>query len=71
MASRVPQRDAGSETPSGTQCCFCGAGIVPAGSDPVVLTLPVTGGGTQALYAHLKCLRAALHPSVPLGVFED
>ena len=48
------------------QCCFCGLTIVRAAGDPVSLSLEVEDGGVQGLFAHEKCLRAALHPSVPL-----
>ena len=53
------------------QCCFCGETITSTPPDPIVLTLDVEGGGTQDLYAHARCLRSALHPSVPLAVFDD
>jgi hypothetical protein len=52
-------------------CCFCGQTIKGHHADPVLLEIPLTPEGTQALYAHLTCLRRALHPSVPLGVFDD
>jgi hypothetical protein len=53
------------------QCCFCGSSIARVGPDPVALVIPMADGGTQDLRCHLACLREALHPSVPLGVFED
>ncbi len=51
--------------------CFCGGTIDLRGRDPVELLIPLPGGGTQGLYCHLACLQRALHPSVPLGLFED
>lgn len=56
---------------SGVQCCFCALGIEPQGVDPVSLIIPVVDGGAQELWTHVRCLRAALHPSTPLAVFED
>lgn len=52
-------------------CCFCNGSIERKQADPVLLELPLDDGGTQALYAHLACLRAALHPSVPIAIFND
>ncbi len=52
-------------------CCFCGGSIPSSAPTLVVLSLEVPGGGTQGLYAHQKCLRASVHPSVPLGALED
>lgn len=56
---------------NGVQCCFCAAGIEPHGAEPVSLIIPIADGGAQELWAHARCLRAAMHPSVPLAVFED
>ena len=55
----------------GFQCCFCGASIAGAGTDPVALLIPLSDGGTQELRCHLACLQRALHPSVPLAVFTE
>jgi hypothetical protein len=47
------------------QCCFCGLTIADEG--PRRIHLPLEDGGSQELYCHRACLRAALHASVPLG----
>jgi hypothetical protein len=54
---------------SPAQCCFCGAKIESAGA--VSLIIPLEDGGSQQLWAHATCLRASLHESVPLAIFED
>ena len=56
---------------SGWIRCFCNQRIEEHRADPVVLQIPLTPEGTQTFYAHSTCLRGALHPSVPLGVFHD
>ena len=53
------------------QCCFWSKSIENAARDPVGIVIPLEGGGTQELFCHLACLRRVLHPSVPLGIFED
>lgn len=55
---------------NGVQCCFCAAGIEPRGADPVSLIIPIADGGVQELWAHARCLRAAMHPSTPLPVCD-
>jgi hypothetical protein len=56
---------------AGWMCCFCNESIQQRQADPVFLDIPLEDEGTPTLAAHLACLRGALHPSVPLGVFED
>jgi hypothetical protein len=56
---------------AGVQCCFCAEGIEPRGADPVSVIIPAADRGNQELWAHVRCLRAAVHPSTPLAVFDD
>jgi hypothetical protein len=53
-----------------SECCFCGEVIAPVRPDPVVLSLQVEDGGTQALPVHLRCLQRALRPGFPLAPFN-
>ena len=54
------------------QCCFCTLQIESTTVDPVRLTISAaTDSGEQELFAHQKCLRKAVHPSVPLLVDDD
>jgi hypothetical protein len=55
---------------SGVQCCFCGATIAPVSPDPVRLEVRGENGETQELYCHAAHLKRALHPSVPLYIWE-
>lgn len=56
--------------PSGVQCCFCGAAIALVPPDPVRLEVAGKDGETQELYCHAEHLKRALHPSVPLYLWE-
>jgi hypothetical protein len=48
-------------------CAFCTQTVTPVGDDPLeVFVRGALTDGEQGLYAHAECLRAAVHPSVPL-----
>jgi hypothetical protein len=49
------------------QCCFCGE-MIRSPDAPRQLTLQLEDSGEQSFYAHEKCLRRALHHSVPLAI---
>ena len=51
------------------QCCMCGNTILPNATDPLTLTV-TDGDETQELWCHARCLRRAVHESVPL-LFDD
>jgi hypothetical protein len=54
-------------------CCFCGKSL-PIGQAVLLVAYPRHGEDeTQNLYSHKACLRARLHPSVPVhpDLFED
>ncbi len=53
------------------QCCFCGNAIVPMQPDPVRLTLCLDSEGQQDLFCHHRCLHRAMHPSVPLLLYDE
>ena len=55
----------------GFQCCFCGATVAQAGPAPVVLVISLSDGALQELRCHRARLQRVIHPSVPLGVFDD
>ena len=60
----------GGTSMSAFQCCFCGKPIDPRFPDPVVLTIALPDGAEQRLYCHWEHLREAVHPSVPLYIWE-
>jgi hypothetical protein len=49
-------------------CCFCGEGIPETRYEPVEINLSLGPESSQQLYAHLACLRRALHPNAILGI---
>ena len=53
-------------------CCFCGKAIPNEGHEPIqIWARGQQDGGDQGLWAHLECFKAALHPSIPIGVALD
>jgi hypothetical protein len=52
------------------QCCFCGNSIINT-SEPVHIEIELDNGARQGLTSHKKCLIKALHPSVPITIYED
>jgi hypothetical protein len=53
------------------QCCFYGNLITSTSSEPVYIEIKLDHDARQGLTAHKKCLIKALHPSVPLTIYED
>lgn len=53
------------------QCCFCGLTILEKRPDPVSLTVRLEDDAEQGLFCHWSCLKAAVHQSVPLYVWEN
>lgn len=52
-------------------CCFCGE-YAPTGSDDFFsLLVRLPDDASQELWAHGKCLRRAVHPSVPMLLSEE
>ena len=49
-----------------TVCCFCGQSLPHADAVELVVSSQEMGDERQKLFAHKKCLSAALHPSIPL-----
>jgi len=56
------------------QCCFCGESVDRQGPDVGLLSytprFDAGGQQTQNLFCHARCLRNALHPSVPLYILD-
>lgn len=55
---------------NGVQRCLCAAGIEPRCVDPLNIIIPVADAAAQELWAHVQCLRTAVHPSTPLAIFR-
>ena len=52
------------------QCCFCGGSIEGSEKALIEINIPMEEESSQNLYAHKKCLKERLHPTVPIGFDE-
>lgn len=53
------------------QCCFCGERVHATLQEPVEIAVAFNDGSSQVLWAHIDCMGARLHTSVPWLSRED
>jgi hypothetical protein len=70
MANEMSDR--ASKNPSfAVVCCFCAEPIAHTRHEPIELAVYFRDESTQGLCAHIDCLGARLHPSMPFLSLND